>query len=190
MSNRIDSIGKFEKKWEENPFPDLPYRSIDKDIDGTINHEICAECGGECCKRCGCEFSPDDFSEISFEFLKKEIQKGYITIEYINGEIVHQDNGSYILRVRNKEDSIVKYHFSKGPCILLGEKGCKLSDDKRPAGGRLLRPSNEKAGFFNSSRRCYSNYSLEDCCYEWAPHQKILYDLAEYFENKKISCSL
>ena len=50
-------------------YPKLPYRSIKKDYDYSknVNSKICSECGGECCKRCGCHFSPDDFKEISFE---------------------------------------------------------------------------------------------------------------------------
>ena len=46
------------------------------------NKELCSACGGICCKNMGCHYSPDDFSDLSFEGLKKEIDKGYISIDW------------------------------------------------------------------------------------------------------------
>jgi len=46
------------------------------------NLDICRECGGKCCKNMGCQFSPDDFKKISFNALKKEIEKGHISIDW------------------------------------------------------------------------------------------------------------
>ena len=37
------------------------------------NKELCKECKGQCCKNKGCHFSPDQFNDLSFEGLKKEI---------------------------------------------------------------------------------------------------------------------
>ena len=70
---------EFHRWFEELMYPTLPYRSISKDysVSKNVNTEICAECGGKCCKRCGCHFSPDDFQEISFNFLKKEIRLNF-----------------------------------------------------------------------------------------------------------------
>lgn len=173
-------------------FPKLEYRSVEKDLDisKNVNSEICTECGGQCCKRCGCHFSPDDFKEINFDFLKKEIEKGYISIDYVDGEMIYQNIGVYILRVRNQCAPVVDFSFGQRPCILLTEKGCKLDYEHRPSGGKLLIPSNEFYGLFESKRMCASKYSIKDCCYEWKPHQKILYNLAKYFEDKEIPCSL
>lgn len=170
-------------------FPKLPYRSVRKDYsEETLNHKICEECKGECCKRCGCYISPDEFEEISFDALKKEIEKGYISIEGVDGEIIYSDFYYYILRVRNKDTPIVDESFiGRNECILLSETGCRLSDDKRPAGGRLMVPKKRE------ERRkwgCPSKYSLKECCYEWKPHKKVLYELRKYFENKDFPCLL
>ena len=171
-------------------YPKLPYRSIEKDYDNpqNVNPEICAECGGQCCKRCGCHFSPDDFEEISFEFLKKEIEKGYISIDYVDGEMIWQTIGVYILRIRNQGAPIVDEGYKRTPCILLTEKGCKLDYAHRPTGAKLLIPSDKLS--MDNERLCSSIYTIGSCCYEWQPHQRILRQLVEYFHDKEIPCSL
>lgn len=166
--------------------PTLEYRSLKKDyaILKNVKSKVCSKCGGKCCKICGCHFSPDDFEEISFEFLKKELEKGYISIDYVDGEVIYQNFGVYILRIRNKNAGVVDTSMirQKRECILLTENGCKLDYAHRPTGGKLLIP--DKNG------RCRSKYDIRDCCYEWKPHQRILLDLIEYFETKEIPCSL
>lgn len=184
---------EFHRWFEELMYPTLPYRSIDKDYSASknVNNQICAECGGECCKRCGCHFSPDDFQEISFDFLKKELEKGYISIDFVDGEMIYQNFGIYILRARNKDAPIVDLGYKRSPCILLTEKGCKLDYEHRPTGGRLLIPSNKCHSLFGvAERRCNSTYSIDKCCYEWKSHQKLLHNLVEYFKDKEITCSL
>lgn len=169
----------------------LDYRGLEKDYDITknVDSSICSKCGGACCKVCGCHFSPDDFKEISFENLKKEIDKGYISIDYVDREIIYQDAGVYILRIRNQKAPIVDIEYTRRtPCILLTKKGCKLDYEHRPTGGKLLIPS--KISSYTHEMCCESNYSIRDCCYEWKPHQKILIQLVEYYKGKKIPCSL
>lgn len=177
---------EFTKMLEKLMYPTLEYRSLEKDYDVSknINCDLCSKCGGDCCKKCGCHFSPDDFEEISFEFLKKELEKGYISIDYVDGEMIYSDFGVYILRVRNQGADIVDACLirEKSQCILLTENGCKLDYNHRPTGGKLLIP--------NEDGRCRQKYDIFDCCYEWKPHQRILRDLVEYFETKEIPCSL
>lgn len=181
---------EFYQWFESFMYKTLPYRSIRKDYNFSknVNTEICSQCGGSCCKQCGCHFSPDDFEEISFEFLKKEIEKGYISIDYVDGEMIYQSIGVYILRVRNQDAPVVDTGFRRTPCILLTGGGCKLDYEHRPTGGKLLIPSNEFFGIFEKKRNCHSCYSIKDCCYEWKSHQKILHDLVEYFKDKEIQC--
>lgn len=148
------------------------------------NPEICAECGGQCCKRCGCQFSPDDFEEISFDFLKKEIEKGYISIEKMPGKTLEQTEPIYILRTRNQGAGVVDTCYEETPCVLLTENGCKLDYEHRPTGAKLLVPSKKKE-LFTRDRKCYSSYSTADCCFEWKPYQDILSQLAKYFKEPK-----
>lgn len=183
---------EFKRRMDNILFPTLPYQSIQKDYTDSenVNAEICAECGGVCCKTCGCHFSPDDFPEISFEYLKKELEKGYISIDYVDREVIYDDINIFILRVRNQNAPIVDMGYRRTPCILLTENGCKLDYDNRPAGGKLLIPKESFPTLFGETRRCHCKYDIDDCCYEWKPHQKVLYRLAKYFEGKEIPCSL
>ena len=45
-----------------------------------FEHEVCKLCEGRCCKVSGCSFAPSDFKEISYSYLKKIINKGFISI--------------------------------------------------------------------------------------------------------------
>ena len=176
---------EFEKLFNELYYPTLEYRSLPKDYSyaKNVNSEICSKCGGKCCKMCGCHFSPDDFEEISFESLKKEIEKGYISIDLVDGELIYSEINVYILRARNVNSPIVDYDYGeRGQCILLTESGCKLDYENRPSGGKLLVP--------REATKCHQNYTIKNCCYEWLPHKKILKNLADYFEDKDFPCSL
>ena len=169
-------------------YPTLPYRSLKKDhsVLKNVNPILCSQCKGKCCKQCGCHFSPDDFKEISFEFLKAEIEKGYISIDHVPSELLLERFGVNILRVRNQNAPIVEtWPRKSSPCILLTEKGCKLNYKKRPSGGQLLIPSKKGKKLI-----CHSKYDIDDCCYEWKPHQKIIQQLIDYFKDKEIPCSI
>ena len=77
------NVGEMAQMLESVLNPERYYQSLGKDYATAknVNVEICKGCGGECCQRCGCDFSPDDFQEISFEYLKQQMEKGYISIE-------------------------------------------------------------------------------------------------------------
>lgn len=172
---------------------DTESRSIKKDytVEETTNPELCAKCGGICCKGCGCHFSPDDFKDISFEGLKKELEKGYISIDCVDGEAFYRQGFFLILRIRNRKAGIVELKYKRGePCVLLTEKGCKLSYDKRPMGGKLLIPAVCTNLLGQKVTNCNSAYTIEDCCMEWKPYQEVLLELVHYFEDKDYPCLL
>ena len=140
------------------------------------NKELCSACEGICCKNMGCHYSPDDFSDLSFEGLKKEIDKGYISIDwwdYLEFEGKEYERG-YFLRVRNEYAPIVDPSW-EGVCILLTEDGCPLSFEERPKGARLLIPSVNK---------CKSLYTKEDSCIDWIKYHDILEKLHNYYLDK------
>lgn len=185
------NISEMHKWLNQFLYPNFSTRRIAKDYSNPINvnAQLCSECKGECCKRCGCHFSPDDFAEISFEFLKSELEKGYISIDYFSKETTYMNTGAYILRIRNQDSPIVDLEQKVRPCMLLTEKGCKLDYAHRPSGGKLLIPKVELIG--NRKKRiCYSTYSVTSCCHEWMPYQKLLHRLAKYFKDKDFPCSL
>lgn len=138
--------------------------------------EVCAKCQGECCKLCGCHFSPDDFSEISFEALKNEIEKGKISIDWWEGE-----SPEYYLRSRHVGEPIVCGSWG-GRCVNLTENGCSLSWEERPLGGKALKPADTLGGY------CRTSYSKEDCKNDWKAHDSVLRELVDYFESGGIGC--
>lgn len=172
--------------------PELLHQQVSKNYDDPkyyANLGICTQCGWECCKSCGCYFSTDDFKEISFEFLKEELEKGYISIAYVSGDILERKCGLYILRVRNQNAPVVDLGaINRAPCILLGEDGCKLNYANRPTGGKLRIPSNRVKGLLQIRQCKFEDYTLKMCGYEWAPHQKVLEKLVHYFNRKKVEC--
>lgn len=162
-------------------------RHYDKDYSDPAlqNAELCAKCGGQCCKRCGCAFSPDDFEDLSYEALKAEIEKGYITIEVVDGDQFYISGFVLMLRARNVGGLVYEnrlYYRPRGQCVLLTEHGCKLDWEHRPSGGRLLVPT--------EGGSCPSRYSTEHALREWKKHQSVLSRLANYFDGKEIECTL
>ena len=151
-----------------------------------INPEICKGCGW-CCRRCGCYFSPEDFPEISYEYLKKRIEEGYISLEFVLKERTYLDYDTLILRVRNQGAPVVDLGLKRTPCVLLTEKGCALSEKDRPSGGVFLIPMetfNPKTG--RKEKACYSKYDIEECALEWRPYQDILLQLLKYFQEHNV----
>lgn len=185
-------------------YPDVTYKPRKKDYDlpENLNPKLCKKCKGHCCKKCGCHFSPDDFdfkkvddengprdsNEVIFDILKKEIEKGYIVIEYVPSEAILSDTDGILLRVRNRKEGLVG-DWNRSPCILLTDKGCKLDYEDRPSGGRLLRPIlNKKTKKFT----CIQHYDIDDCCREWLPFKEVLSQLYNYFKefDESFPCSI
>ena len=133
--------------------------------------DACAKCKGACCKNMGCHYSPKQFSDLSFDGLKAEIEKGRISIDWWEGDYEPE----YYLRARHVASPIVDPSWG-GRCMNLTETGCNLSWEERPLGGKALKP--DKSG------RCfYTTYSKEDCKNEWLPYGDVLQLLREHFES-------
>ena len=114
-------------------------------------------------------------------YCNEEMEKGYISIAWLDYDRIKQPD-VYILRARNQGKPIVDTGYNgRSQCVLLTEKGCKLSYENRPKGGRLLIPSREG---------CKSEYTLIDCANEWREYQWIIFDLMRHFNKKEIPCSL
>lgn len=148
---------------------------------------VCTNCGGECCKFMGCHYSPDDFENISFDSLKKQIDKGHISIDWWEGNPFDEEDDfsiqrAFFLRIRNinKYDKdlspIVDPSFG-GICSLLTETGCSISYDNRPKGGRELIPRKRDKDI------CISNYDKKQCAIEWYKYNEILYDLYKNYNE-------
>jgi len=143
------------------------------------NPVVCKECGGKCCKNMGCQFSPDDFQDLSYKALKKKIQQGNISIDWWVGDIDPKKNRlekTYYLRMRNKGYGIVDGSWG-GQCILWNPAtGCPLPFEKRPKGARLLIPMVPKP--------CDDRYTKEMGVMDWRAHHGVLKRLATFFSKR------
>ena len=143
------------------------------------NPVVCSQCGGQCCKNMACQFSPDDFQDLSYKALKREIQKGNISIDWWVGDIDPRKNRlekTYFLRMRNKGYGIVDGSWGGQCAIWNPDTGCPLPFEKRPKGARLLIP--------HLSKPCDDKgYTKEMGVMDWRPHYKTLKKLATYFKK-------
>lgn len=145
-----------------------------------FDHEVCTKCGGRCCRSCGCAFSPNDFNEISFSFLKRIMDRGFISIVLISHKQTGLEKDVLTLKVRNLGSDVIEFeaHIAR-PCILWDSKtGCFFDDDDRPYGGKALAPT--------PNIGCVMGYSFRQRAIDWLPYQEILVKLCEFYYEKDI----
>lgn len=134
------------------------------------NEELCKQCGGKCCKKCGCDYLPRDFKDLSTNGLVDKILEGNISI-VSTLTISKLPNGGeaitpiLLLRERNKNRPMVDLLSLKTTCASLLETGCKYDKEHRPSGGRMLIPM--------ENNECY-NENPDLKVQEWLSYQKIL----------------
>lgn len=141
--------------------------------------EICKKCKGSCCKAMGCHYSPEDFKDLSFDGLKTEIDKGFISIDWWEGNPFEDDRNirqAYYLRTKNVNSSVVDASWG-GVCGLLTKKGCSLSYKDRPKGGKLLIPSEDG--------NCISKYTKQQAAMDWYKYNDVLVQLVKYYKPKE-----
>ncbi len=133
----------------------------------------CAICKGKCCKYMPGHYSPTDFSDLSFEGLKAEIEKGNIAIDWWEA-----DPKEYYLRARQIGEEIVHGSWG-GVCVNLSPTGCNLSWEERPLGCRSLKPSESSRG------ACIGSYTKRQSVDDWKVYDSVLRELVACFGRKK-----
>lgn len=142
------------------------------------NKALCSRCKGRCCKETGCFFMPEDFERIEVRYLKNEVDKGYISISAALSIFgIPLPKPILYLKIRNKGASICDLSEC-GECMLLTDKGCELSFEKRPSGGKGLIPRENNA--------CYSVFSKTDILQSWKPYDDILRKLWSFYTNLSV----
>lgn len=155
-------------------------RQFDLDKEKFENKELCSKCKQVCCKKCGCAYYPEDFDfELTFENLKAEIDKGFISIDNMVGietpVLKLLPTPIHYLRVRNiNEDTPIAKNRS-GICKKLDVDHCQFSFEERPSGGKYYIPF---------KRGCYSLYTDQEFVDFWLPYQKVLVLLLEHYSKK------
>lgn len=152
------------------------------------NKEICAECGGKCCKKCGCDYAPKDFESLSIDYLQQKLSEGNISIvSSLCFDKLKDGRLTCIpilyLRARNIDRPVVDLLSLKTTCSLLKIDGCPYDFDNRPSGAKNVVPS--KNG-------CYSYEDPNKLIMEpWMNYQKVLTRLVKrltgYTVDEKLS---
>lgn len=163
----------------------------------TKNYEMCKFCGGSCCKRCACDCSPKDFDN-DVNKMREALLTGNYSIDYsrqdANAFIIANNqisldtdkvktiqNQFFFVRPKNLGRPIVDFIHKKddeGPCIFWShEKGCALSYEKRPKGGRTLIPMLGPGKI----PYCIGQYARSKMIFEWKPFTDELIKLAKEF---------
>ena len=151
------------------------------------NKEICAKCGGKCCKKSGCDYFVSDFDEINKNKLLEILATGNVSITSALKIKMLPNGQKYIvpflyLRARNKGRDVIDLFSLKRECIMLTPTGCSYSFENRPSGGANLIPGK------NGSCRPYKDPYEE--MEKWTPYQNILSKLVKRYTGKSVDIVL
>lgn len=149
-----------------------------------VNSKMCKDCGA-CCKQAPCHYAPADFNngKITYDILKAEIDKGYISIIAEPKEATDfftPYSHTYLLRIRGKNRPVSDIATTV-PCSILTDTGCKLTYKERPTGGKMFIPR-EVSG----EKTCFSVYDSDMCRKDWLPYHRILKKLFEFYQKNPI----
>lgn len=147
------------------------------------NKEICRECGGKCCKKSGCDYSPRDFKALGINDLYNKLEEGNISI--VATVIFKKMKDKLLatpflyLRARNRNREIVDLLSMKTTCSMLRDDGCSYSYEERPSGGVNLVP-------MPKGIPCEGKQDLRDLVGEWESYQRPLSRLVKRFTGKSV----
>jgi len=152
------------------------------------NKEICAECGGRCCKKCGCDYVPTDFENMSIDYLQKKLEEGNISIvstltfkKIENGKLTCTP--FLYLRARNLNRPTVDLLSLKTTCSLLQPDGCPYDYKNRPTGAKNVIPE--------PNLKCHPNINPEELIIKpWERYQKLLSRLVRRLTGLSVDAKL
>jgi len=140
------------------------------------DNSMCKKCEGACCKKMGCHLHPEDLkSGDTYDVIKSMLDSGRYSIDWWDCLEINNDNytEAYYLRARHKNERVVDPSWG-GECVMLTEKGCSLSFDERPFGGKSLIAGKDD---------CEVVYSKYQCAIDWLVHREVLLKLKEEYKN-------
>ena len=104
--------------------------------------EACGTCGGRCCKRMPGVIHPLQFGNSSIERIKNMtnalVSKRY-AVDCWEGVEEGETNTYYIRPATTKGFTVYDFSYG-GQCTFLGDKGCELEHDRKPAECLGLQP--------------------------------------------------
>ena len=147
------------------------------------NKEICATCGGICCKKSGCDYFTTDFGVINKNSILEVLETGNVSI--VSAFIFNTlGNGKktlipfLYLRARNKNRDIIDLFSMKTECSMLTENGCSYDLEHRPGGGVNLIPS---------KGACVHLRNPKDEMLKWGQYQGLLSKLVKRYTGKTVN---
>lgn len=146
--------------------------------DDFVRLEVCAPCGGRCCKHAPGAALPEDVGapdETAMRAaLTEKLKSGLWSIDWWEGDPRSGRDDverAYFVRPATKRGRGRVFDASwGGQCAFLRADGCSIFDS-RPTGCRGVEPS--------ASGRCEPRYaSKQDCASAWLPYTDLLLDVA------------
>lgn len=148
---------------------------------------ICAKCGGFCCKKSGCDYFVTDFESLKIDYLMEVLNEGRTSVvasldfqRLANGKLVCSPILS--LRARNRNREVIDLLSFKTTCASLEENGCHYDLENRPSGGATLIPG--------ENMTCYSEVDRVEELKKWMPYQKILERIVKRFTGMSVHAKL
>lgn len=148
---------------------------------------ICAKCGGFCCKKSGCDYFVSDFDSLKLDYLITLLNSGKVSI-VASLEFNRLKTGQLIcgqilsLRARNINREAIDLLSFKTTCSQLTETGCAYNLDERPSGGASLIPG--------ENMTCYSEVDRISELKKWEPYQKVLERAVKRLTGKSVQAKL
>jgi Fe-S-cluster containining protein len=102
-------------------------------MENNENHTVCSECGGCCCQKIPGAYIP---SQLSVKQIVDGVKKKRLKLWRMDGVTFPRPRNTPVAKYTYDE-----YEISRGNCMYLGEKGCKLDFDSRPHECKGLIPS-------------------------------------------------
>ena len=145
------------------------------------NPEICAKCGGKCCKRLPGFFYPQQLGETDEEVqikLTEMLKTGRYSIDRWEGDPCDHEWDDpnqvpyvFMIRPRGLGKEIFDDPFCEETiCLFLGPKGCELAESDRPMNCQLLEP--------RSDENCIEHHQMgrhgkHEAAMLWRPYRDI-----------------
>jgi len=115
-----------------------------------LNPEICKNCGGYCCSKVAGCCLPEDFGN-DIDLVEEALRLGRFCVDWWEGDPREDKfilSRAYFIRPVGKgmEGILTDPTWGSIGCTFQAENGCELPPEQRPAGCRLLEPSENGAG--------------------------------------------
>ncbi len=143
---------------------------------GNERRDLCAECGGQCCRsRPGME-APERFLSAADPILAlasalasgEWVLAEHVGVPWVDGVEPPEEERRRVIRYPRPatvhERGRGAPRDELGPCVFLSEGGCRLSFEERPRACRALVPT---SGF-----ECEGDWGRREAALAWLPHQE------------------